>query len=197
MIEVKINGGSWTELEQQIAGMIREGQQSGESDYKTLYREHQSACEEIQYLREQQAKADKEVGLARKKCAKQEDELTALKAELDDAEKRIAELEKALDSIDAENPTPSAATTASEQTATVTDTESDPATGLSTTSKAEQPTYKKEEVRAFLASAREAGVDITRVLKPFGGRLPAVKEEDYPALMEAAKAALAELKEKK
>lgn len=60
----------------------------------------------------------------------------------------------------------------------------------------DQPAYKKEDVRAFLAEARGKGVNITDVLKPFGGRLPAVAEKDYPALMEAAKAAVAELEAK-
>jgi len=174
MIEVKINGGSWTELEQQIAGMIREGQQSGGAN-PALEKENRKLWDNL---------------------SNAQSIIDEMEKELEASRQRIAELEKALDCIEA-NPTPAAATPASEQTATVTDTESDPATGLSTTSKAEQPTYKMEGVRAFLASAREAGVDITRVLKPFGGRLPAVKEEDYPALMEAAKAALAELKEKK
>lgn len=173
MIEVKFHGTTWEEVEQQIAGMIR-GEQTDTNP--ALEKENRKLWNNLSNARSI---------------------IDDMEKELEASRQRIAELEKALDSIDAENPTPAAATTASEQTATVTDTESDPATGLSTTSKAEQPTYKKEEVRAFLASAREAGVDITKVLKPFGGRLPAVKEEDYPALMEAAKAALAEVKEKK
>lgn len=109
-----------------------------------------------------------------------------LEEELAESALRIEGLEKQLSEVEKENPTPAPA---SEPEPVTTAPNADTAT--------EQPTYKKEEVRAFLASAREAGVDITKVLKPFGGRLPAVKEEDYPALMEAAKAALAEVKEKK
>lgn len=166
MIEVKFHGDSWAELEQQIAGMIREGQQSGEAN-PALEKENRKLWDDL-------SNAQLTIG--------------QLEKELDAAEKRIAELEKAMDKVEAENPTPNAATTADTETTAPT-TGTDPAP--------EQPTYKMEEVRAFLSSAREAGVNIAQVLKPFGGRLPAVAEEDYPALMDAAKAALAEVKEKK
>ena len=166
MIEVKFHGDSWAELEQQIAGMIREGQQSGEAN-PALEKENRKLWDDL-------SNAQLTIG--------------QLEKELDAAEKRIAELEKAMNRIEAENPTAQTTNVAAEETAKV---------AFPETVTNEQPTYKKEEVRAFLASAREAGVDITQVLKPFGGRLPAVAEEDYPALMEAAKAALAEVKEKK
>ena len=54
----------------------------------------------------------------------------------------------------------------------------------------ETKTYKKEEVRAMLAKARDAGHNIKAILKPYGANLTAVAEKDYAALMADTLAAL-------
>lgn len=173
MIHLNIEGKSWPEVTEQLANLVRETVRPSpeESDLRD------------------------ELAEARSNLNRSASIIQGLRDDLEASRRRIVDLEQLLadeQEGDAENPTPAAASTASEQTATASDTAQGPAMDQSTTSEPEQPKYDKVQVKEFLAGCREKGVNITDVLKPFGGRFPAVKEEDYPALMEAAKKALAD-----
>lgn len=180
MINLNIEGKSWPEVTKQLAELVGE-KQNAEEDL--------DSAREILDLKSELAEARSNLNQAA-------NIIQGLRADLEASRCRNAKLEQQLatpaEKTPDENPTPDAALTASEQTATASDTEPDPATDQSTSSEPEQPKYDKAQVREFLAEARNKGVNITDVLKPFGGRFPAVKEEKYPALMEATKKALAE-----
>ena len=177
MIHLNIEGKSWPEVTEQLAGLIRENGQSTGDD--AALREE---------LEETRANLNQATGI-----------LQSMRADLEASHRRIAELEAALatpaeEGPSAENPTTAAEPeqeTCNSADASETDGAMNDAPAPATTEPA-QPKYKKEDVRSFLAQAREKGVNITDVLKPFGGRFPSVDEKDYPALMEATKKALAE-----
>lgn len=51
---------------------------------------------------------------------------------------------------------------------------------------------KPEEVRAILVKVREAGLDLVKILEPYGGRFPDVKKENYASLLKDAQNALSQ-----
>lgn len=164
MIQVTFEGKTWPEVTEQLAALIDEPQRSANDG-------------ELIALRNQ---------------------LTDAFNTIEEKNARIAELEQRLatpaEEAPDENPTVAAdsAPKTSEPAAPIEqDTVKDDVPDTAT-SEPERPKYDKATVREFLAEARNKGVNITEVLKPFGGRFPAVSEADYPALMEAAKKALAE-----
>lgn len=175
MINLNIEGKTWPEVTQQLAELISE-KQNAEADL--------DSAKEILDLKSELAETRANLNQAA-------NIIRGLRADLEASRCRNAELEKMLDDAGEapdENPTPEA------EPVPVSDIEETVTTAptAETATEPEQPKYDKAQVRKFLAEARNKGVNITDVLKPFGGRFPAVKEEDYPALMEATKAALAE-----
>lgn len=180
MINVNIEGTSWSEVTEQLTGLIRKADQP---------------CDDGAAMAERiyELKADLEAAgvMIDDRDARIKELLEIVEAR----EVRIAELEQLLatpEEGDTKNPTP-AAEPAPETSETAAPTEPEPAAEVAPApATTEQPKYDKVQVREFLAECRNRGVNITDVLKPFGGRFPVVKEKDYPALMEAAKKALAE-----
>lgn len=76
-----------------------------------------------------------------------------------------------------------------EMTVAPTETEPAPETAPAPAT-SEQPKLKKEDVRAVLMDARAKGIDLTEILKPYGGKLSAVEASDYEAVVAAAKKAM-------
>jgi hypothetical protein len=78
-----------------------------------------------------------------------------------------------------------------ETTVEPTDAEPAPETAAApATSEPEPPKLKKEDVRAVLMDARAKGIDLTEILKPYGGKLSSVEASDYAAVVAAAKKAM-------
>lgn len=75
MINLNIVAENWADVSAQLNGLFCG---IDKANYDELSRNYESACEEIQNLREQLAKADKEIALARKKCAAQAEKLDGL-----------------------------------------------------------------------------------------------------------------------
>ena len=170
MIQVHIQAETWAEVEQQLAGLIRTGQQTpGDEELKRRLND-----------------VEKELFLAKRRCGIQEGQL----AEKDE---RIAELETRLKNDGEDAPSPQKDAPAEAEKAT----DPEPTPEHEAEPEPEQPSIEKADLRAFLAKAREDGVNIAEILQPFGGRFPDVKPEDYPALKKATEAALAELEAKK
>lgn len=175
MIHLNIEGKSWPEVTEQLANLVREHQVLGDE------------TQELNNLQGELAEAKAEIKLLR-------DLLDKSGARILDLEDRLKEnAVKPVEEAPDKNPTPAAEIAPdTSETAAPTEPANAPEDAPAPATETEQPKYDKVQVREFLAGCREKGVNITDVLKPFGGRFPAVKGEDYPELMAAAKKALAE-----
>jgi chromosome segregation ATPase len=125
------------------------------------------------------AKLEKELGAAMARIGDNDDVIAGLIGNIEEADKIIADLRTRLE--DAANEMP--------ETPDPNQIEAYPETE-------EGKEYKKEDVRAVLVQAREKGINIAEILSNFGGTLGAVKEEDYPALVEDVRDAIADKEEK-
>ena len=182
MIHLNIEGKSWPEVTEQLANLAREHQVLGDE------------AKELGRLQGELTEAKAEINLLRSLVKEKDTRIAELEALRTPVKVNMADPDaiKPVKEAPAENPTTAAESEPGTRNS-VAPTNTEPAAETAPApATSEQPTYKKEEVREFLAECRNKGVNITDVLKPFGGRFPVVDEEDYPALMEAAKKALAD-----
>ena len=186
MIQVHIEGASWLDVRKQLSDMVAgiETQTNVPASMEELEDHLADVTAEKLWLEEKVEDLTAQLSRA-------EEELERLSA-------RCKELEEKLEGEGCDKPdaNPSSAATHEDETPnSAAPTEPVPAAETAPDPAGddpEGPTYDKIAVRTFLAECRNKGVNITEVLKPFGGQFTAVSADRYPELMDAARKALAE-----